>query len=65
MEKGNFEESDVNNYIKLYYHSLDEIYDSTLSASVIERFDARAFKFTTLATYKQFQKQMRLLKPAK
>lgn len=44
---------------------LDEIYDSTLSASVIERFDARAFKFTTLATYKQFQKQMRLLKPAK
>ena len=44
---------------------LDEIYDSTLSASIIERFDARAFKFTTLATYKQFQKQMRLLKPAK
>ena len=28
MEKGKFEESDVNNYIKLYYHSLDEIYDS-------------------------------------
>lgn len=32
---------------------------------VVEMFDARAFKFTTLATFKRFQKQMRLIKPQK
>lgn len=44
---------------------LDELYDSELAESVVERFDARAFKFTTLAGFKRFQKQMRLLKPSK
>ena len=44
---------------------LDEIYSQPLVDSVIERFDARAFRFTTLACFKRFQKQMRLLKPAK
>lgn len=44
---------------------LDEIYSQPLADSVIERFDARSFRFTTLACFKRFQKQMRLLKPAK
>ena len=44
---------------------LDEIYSQPLVDSVIERFDSRAFRFTTLACFKRFQKQMRLLKPAK
>lgn len=44
---------------------LDEMYDSNLAESIIEQFDARAFKFTTLATFKKFQKQLRLLKPSK
>lgn len=44
---------------------LDEIFDRELAESIVERFDARAFKFTTLAGFKRFQKQMRLLKPSK
>lgn len=44
---------------------LDEIYNQDAANIVIEMFDARAFKFTTLATFKKFQKQMRLLKPQK
>lgn len=44
---------------------LDELYDVNLSDSIIERFDARYFRYTTLATFKRFQKQMRLLKPQK
>lgn len=44
---------------------LDELYDSELAESIVERFDARAFKFTTLAGFKRFQKQMKLLKPSK
>lgn len=28
MEKGKFDEQDIQNYIQLYYYSLDEIYDS-------------------------------------
>lgn len=44
---------------------LDEVYDRELAESIVERFDARVFKFTTLAGFKRFQKQMRLLKPSK
>ena len=28
MERGKFDEQDVQNYIQLYYYSLDEVYDS-------------------------------------
>lgn len=41
---------------------LDEIYNKQLADGVRERFDARAFKFTTIATFKRFQKQLKLLK---
>ena len=44
---------------------LDEMYNMDVANIVIEMFDARAFKFTTLATFKKFQKQMRLIKPQK
>ena len=44
---------------------LDELYNQEAINSVIERFDVRAFKFTSLACFKRFQKQMRLLKPSR
>lgn len=44
---------------------LDEIYDREAANAVIEQFDVRAFKFTTLATFKKFQKQIKLIKPDK
>ena len=44
---------------------LDELYNQETIKSVIERFDVRAFKFTSLACFKRFQKQMRLLKPSR
>ena len=44
---------------------LDEYYLIDNANMVVEMFDARAFKFTTLATFKKFQKQMRLIKPQK
>lgn len=44
---------------------LDELYNQETINSVIERFDVRAFKFTSLACFKRFQKQMRLLKPSR
>lgn len=44
---------------------LDEQYNRDSANSVIEQFDVRAYKFTTLATFKKFQKQMKLLKPDK
>lgn len=44
---------------------LDEFYQMDNANMIVEMFDARAFKFTTLATFKRFQKQMRLLKPQK
>lgn len=44
---------------------LDEQYVQESANAMIEMFDARAFKFTTLATFKKFQKQMRLIKPQK
>ena len=44
---------------------LDELYNQETINSVIERFDVRAFKFTSLACFKRVQKQMRLLKPSR
>lgn len=44
---------------------LDEIYDREAANAVIDQFDVRAFKFTTLATFKKFQKQIKLIKPDK
>ena len=44
---------------------LDEVYNRENANGVVEQFDARAYKFTTLACFKKFQKQMRLLKPDK
>ena len=44
---------------------LDEVYNRENANNIVEQFDARAYKFTTLATFKKFQKQMRLLKPDK
>lgn len=39
----------------------DQFYQDNMN-NVIEIFDSRAFKFTTLACFKKFQKQMKLLK---
>ena len=44
---------------------LDDFYFQDQANQIVEMFDARAFKFTTLATFKKFQKQMRLIKPQK
>ena len=44
---------------------LDELFNQETIKSIIERFDVRAFKFTSLACFKRFQKQMRLLKPSR
>ena len=41
---------------------LDEIYQQQLVDIVREKFDARVYKFANLATFKRFQKQMKLLK---
>ena len=42
---------------------LDEQFNEMKQKAVIDLFDARALKFVNLATFKMFQKQMRLLKP--
>jgi hypothetical protein len=41
---------------------LDELFNEKQQKTYIEMNDARIFKFTTLATFKKFQKQMKLLK---
>lgn len=41
---------------------LDSFYNDELKNQVFERFDARSYKFTTLACFKRFQKQLKLLK---
>ena len=41
---------------------LDEVYDRDAMKSVIDRFDYRAFLFTEIATFKTFQKNLRLMK---
>lgn len=41
---------------------LDEMYNHQLMDNVREKFDARAYKYVNLSTFKKFQKQMKLLK---
>lgn len=41
---------------------IDEFYDRELAQSVIRRFNARAFYYTEIATFKRFQKNLRLMK---
>ncbi len=41
---------------------LDEVFDPELQKTVIERFDNRVFRYVSLACYKQFNKQLKLLK---
>lgn len=42
---------------------LDEIYDVKSMSNVMQIFDYRSYQFKDLITFKQFQKQMSLLKP--
>ena len=51
----------VNNVIAMNRY-LDEVYDRDAMKSVIDRFDYRAFLFTEIATFKTFQKNLRLMK---
>ena len=53
------------NFILAMRRYLDEQYMMESANAVIEQFDARAFRFTSLSCFKKFQKQMRLLKPQK
>lgn len=41
---------------------LDEKYDDNMAKTVFLRFDARIFRYTALACFKRFQKQLKLLK---
>lgn len=41
---------------------IDEFYDRELAQSVIRRFNARAYYYTEIATFKRFQKHLRLMK---
>ena len=41
---------------------LDSFYNDDLKNQVFEMFDSRAYKFTTLACFKRFQKQLKLIK---
>lgn len=42
---------------------IDTRYDEGLVKQVIQLFDARAFRFCTLSTFKKFEKEIKLLKP--
>ena len=63
------------NIIKKYSHErkkviamrpyIDEVYIADVMKNVITLFDTRSFMFTNLITFKQFQKQIELLKPRK
>ena len=41
---------------------LDEVYNRDVMRGVIDRFDARAYLFTNIATFKRFQKSLRTMK---
>lgn len=41
---------------------LDETFEMDAQKHVLELFDARAYKFISLACFKNFQKQLRLIK---
>ena len=42
---------------------LDGVYSQDQKNSIIARFDARAFTFKNLITFKKFQKELSLLRP--
>ena len=42
---------------------IDELYSADLMKNIITLFDTRCYYFTNLITFKQFQKQLELLKP--
>ena len=42
---------------------LDEFYSVDIAKQIIDLFDTRCYQFTNLITFKQFQKQVQLLKP--
>ena len=44
---------------------IDELFMTELRNTVMEQFDTRCFKFRNLITFKQFQKQLELLRPRK
>lgn len=44
---------------------LDEVYNADIQKNMITLFDTRSLVFTNLITFKQFQKQIELLKPRK
>lgn len=41
---------------------LDEVFNQKMFNTIVEMFDARAMKFASLACFKRYQKQMRLIK---
>ncbi|MDD7755494.1 MAG: hypothetical protein PUJ51_13465 [Clostridiales bacterium] len=41
---------------------LDAVYQQSLVDIVREKFDVRAYRFSSLSCFKKFQKQMKLLK---
>lgn len=44
---------------------IDELFMTDLRNTIMEQFDTRCFKFRNLITFKQFQKQLELLRPRK
>lgn len=44
---------------------IDELFMTELRNTIMEQFDTRCFKFRNLITFKQFQKQLELLRPRK
>lgn len=44
---------------------LDELFNTEQRDSIIQLFDTRSFKYANLITFKEFQKQIELLKPRK
>ena len=42
---------------------LDEVFNVDIQKNMITLFDTRSLLFTNLITFKQFQKQVELLKP--
>ena len=44
---------------------LDEVYMPELVKNVFQRFDYRDYKFRDLITFKEFQKELSLLKPSR
>lgn len=41
---------------------IDEVYNAQAAQDIVKAFDNRAFTYTTLANFKKFQKQLRLMK---